>query len=83
MRPITENRFWSLYKPIEALDGSYIWEYDDVQRAGIPLERVWSLIESDNDTLYAAPGYHVVNVLGYVITVEPWTDITRDGVYSR
>lgn|GEM_PF-4297747 len=49
-----------------------------------PLNFVWTVIESGDDAdgnWYASPGYHIVNKLGYVLTLKPWDDITQDAIY--
>lgn len=33
---------------------------------------VWTIIEGDNDKMYASAGYHIVNRFGYIITEQPW-----------
>jgi hypothetical protein len=54
-------------------------EYGDTMRdyrytADIDPRHVWSCMEGDNGKLYLAPGFHVVNMVGYVVTVRPWSD---------
>ena len=49
-----------------------------------PVNLVWTVTEScegDSDHWIAAPGFHVVNVLGYVLTRHPWDDNTPDAFY--
>jgi len=36
-----------------------------------PDDRVWTLVEGDDDTLYVLSGFHFVNRLGYFIAAEP------------
>lgn len=80
MRAISERVFWDKYKPIETPTGDY-WEYKDT--LAYPMNRVWTLIEGEKNwrNLYACPGYHIVNVLGYCVTEEPWTDQARVALY--
>lgn len=47
-----------------------------------PLNQVWSIIECEDDSWIASPGFHMVNVLGYVMTEKPWTDPVRDAAYA-
>lgn len=36
---------------------------------------VWSVTEGDNgEDWYLSPGFHVVNMMGYVVSERPWTD---------
>ncbi len=47
--------------------------YDSLDAAGNPpANRVWSIVESDDEVLYAAAGAHVINVIGYIVTAYPW-----------
>ena len=89
MRAISENRFYDYYKPLPnpivnaknlSLQPEDLWEHD--QTLAYPLEQVWTIIEDDyGRNLYACPGYHIVNKLGYVVTEKPWTDPGRDALY--
>lgn len=36
-----------------------------------PADRIWTLVEGDNDTLYVLSGFHFVNRLGYFIAAHP------------
>ncbi len=62
-------------------DGNLL-TFDDVKNE--PPEHVWTVVESGDDedgSWYAAPGFHVVNRLGYVLTERPWVDATLDAIY--
>jgi hypothetical protein len=54
------------------------WQYAEIEM--VPTERVWSILETGeaNQSLVASPGWHTVNVLGYVVTDKPWTDGVND-----
>lgn len=83
-RPVSERRFWEHYKPIESITGNQMWEYHEVIASGVPLNRIWTVIEGDTGrTWYASPGFHIVNKLGYVVTEVPWEDATIDAIYDR
>ncbi len=56
----------------------------------MPLEHVWTVSEGDDadengvnldDNWYASPGAHVVNALGYLITVKAWAEDTPDAIW--
>lgn len=36
---------------------------------------VWTVVEGDNGTLYACPGFHTVNRLGYLVCELPFGDV--------
>lgn len=82
MRAISESRFWDVYRPLPDPGGNdHIWDYKPT--LNYPLNQVWTLIEGEDNyrNLYACPGYHIVNVIGYCVTEKPWTDPTRDAMY--
>ena len=66
---LTEAEFDAIYLPQNMADGNSIWEFADVKDK--TTENVWSVIEVD-DELFAIPGWHVVNVIGYNVTQVPW-----------
>ena len=35
---------------------------------------LWTVVEGDDGNLYIVAGYHLVNRLHYVVTVEEWSD---------
>jgi len=37
-------------------------------------ETLWTVVEGDDSNLYAIAGYHLVNRLHYVVTLEEWSD---------
>ena len=64
-----------------AASGDFFW-YEDVITQ--PLNNVWTVVETgdeDDGSWYAAPGYHVVNKIGYVLTEKPWDNDTPDAIY--
>jgi hypothetical protein len=72
---LTENEYDERFAPVNVPeDDNSIWEYDQIK--GKPTEHVWSVTDVDGN-LYAIPGWHVVNVIGYNLTQHPWphTDI--------
>lgn len=82
---IPEDEFWEHYKPIPApagtSDGGNLWDFEQAQH--IPLNQVWTVVESggENDCWYAGPGFHVVNRIGYCVTEQPWSDPAKDAYY--
>ena len=82
MRVISETRLWGHYQPLPAPtpDSGTLWEYQ--QTLDHQVEHVWTVIEDDcGRNWYASPGYHIVNVIGYIVTRLPWTDPSRDALY--
>ncbi len=56
-------------------DGSDVWEREDLIAHNIPAERTWTLVDSgDDDSQWAAAGYHWVNRFGYAVTKTPWRE---------
>jgi hypothetical protein len=35
---------------------------------------VWTIVEGDNGHRFLSAGYHLVNRVGYLLTVNPWSD---------
>lgn len=44
-----------------------------MKAAGIPTERVWTVVDGEHGAIYACAGYRVVNRVAYMVTEEPWT----------
>jgi len=76
---LTEDEFYERYDPIAGPDGSDIWEYDHVKNR--PTKHVWSVVEDEHGNLVAIPGWHVVNVIGYSVTGQPWEHTNIDARY--
>ena len=78
-KPMTESEFYERFTcTVKDEQGWQVWEYDELQARHIPTNRVWSLMDGDCGTDWASPGYHIVNVYGYLVTDEPWTDEMQD-----
>lgn len=83
---ISEQSFWEDYCPIPAPagtgDGGNLWDYE--QAKDQPLERVWTVVDDGGETecYYAQPGFHIVNVIGYAVTEQPWTDVTKSAYWD-
>jgi len=78
MNPIPEDEFDRDYQPFMQTNGDY-FEFEDVEKA--PINTVWTIIEGDDGSMFASPGFHIVNKIGYIRTVKPWTDAARDAVW--
>jgi hypothetical protein len=78
---ISENQFWDEWEVVQKSEG-VLFEFDDVKDQ--PLDRVWTIVESgdiDDDSLYASPGFHIVNRIGFVATKKAWSNEDCDAVY--
>ena len=70
---------WSVFErkfgPIEELmeDATRV-SYQKIQQRKVDTNLVWSVTEGDNGELYVSPGYHVVNMMGYILSAKPWSD---------
>ena len=67
---LTEEQYDERFAPIPNAEGSDIWEHAETLTH--PIDHVWSVVEVDDGDLCAIPGYHVVNVIGYNVTTQPW-----------
>lgn len=77
MGPISEEEFEE-YGPYLRADGNY-FEHEDVVKK--PLHNVWTVVEGDDEGLYASPGFHIVNKIGYLLTKKPWKSAARDAIW--
>lgn len=69
---------WGVY----TRDNGDLFSFRDAQNR--PINHVWTVMDSGGehpDHWIAAPGFHVVNALGYVLTRRPWDDKTPDACY--
>lgn len=80
MEFLDEDAFDARFKPLNGPDGSMFWEHKDTLTYAI--EQVWSITEVDGE-LYAIPGYHVVNVIGYTVTEVPWPHESFEVEYEK
>lgn len=76
---ISENQFDEQYIPMpQSQDGDMLTpSYGDAvsfaESQGLGESHVWAVTEGDDDeSLYANPGPHAVNVIGYLVTEKPW-----------
>jgi len=76
-----EVEFEAEYETIDAPDGDTMWMYDDVVDQGIPVNRVWSVVEGENNSAVVCTGFHVVNMLGYIITDKPWDNEAENYIW--
>lgn len=61
--------FEKRYDPKIKPDDSMLFEWDDVK--DLDEEYVWTVVEAEGK-MYAMPGFHMVNRMGYVIGQKPW-----------
>lgn len=78
---ISEDSFvevWGAY----VRDGGDLFLFEDVKSQ--PINHVWTVTDCGSEIpnhWIAAPGFHVVNALGYVMTRKPWDEKTADAFY--
>lgn len=75
MSDMTEDEFFEKHKPIESPDGSTIWQREELVVNGksrYPDNQVWTYVCDEVDGAIA--GWHVVNMVGYIVTEVPWVD---------
>lgn len=85
---ISEDSFMDDYRPIQyGKDGDYVYPLvqdakADLEKRGLSEAHFWTVIEGDDDgSLYASPGLHVVNAIGYILTEEPARSDVVDAVW--
>jgi hypothetical protein len=80
---MSEKTFDRKYEPIELNGGGLTRNHDELDPAYADDHHVWSVIECDGKCTLS-PGYHVVNLIGYVQTKNPWTDEDdTDGLWVK
>jgi hypothetical protein len=80
-RFLSEKEFEDEFLPTHLPSGE-LFEYEHVKNT--PPENVWTIVESgepDDENWYALPGFHIVNKVGYVTSVFPWTDDIAEAIY--
>jgi hypothetical protein len=78
---ISEDSFIEVWGAYVRSTGDLFF-FEDVKNQ--PLDHVWTVTNTGGGTpdhWIAAPGFHVVNALGYVMTRMPWNDTTSDAYY--
>ena len=79
---LTEEEFEKKYDPLpNPRDGSMFWSLEDVNLSKTDTSKVWTLIEGDDDNIYASPGFRFVNRIGYSVTRLPWNSLEEDAVW--
>ena len=74
-RAMSDTAFERKYEPILLNDECDRRVFQDLDPMYINDHHVWSIMESDDGNHeYLVPGYHRVNINGYVQTKKPWTD---------
>jgi len=68
---LTEDQFEEQYQHIPAKDGGMIRSWDELKSTSI--YKIWSVVDGDDGGMYAMPGIHLVNNIGYLKTRKPWT----------
>lgn len=81
---ISETDFEATFKPRNAPGSNAsvgdLWSPHEIQ--SVDPRHVWTVVDGeDDDNLYALPGIHFVNRIGYVVTEEPWGPETTAAVW--
>lgn len=78
---ISEDEFRDDWGVVKKSNGE-MFDYDEVKNQ--PLQHVWTIIDTgdyEDENLYASPGIHIVNQLGFIMTKRAWTDDSPDAIY--
>lgn len=62
-----------------AQDNGDLYEFDQVK--DLDPKRVWTIVEGDNGDWIAAAGFHIVNKLGYVLSIKPWETGLEEAIW--
>jgi hypothetical protein len=66
---LDDNASWQDEDGVGYLFETYGAELEFVRRQ--PIEHIWTYVDGDNGTLLLS-GYHLVNRIGYLISLEPY-----------
>ena len=75
---IGQDEFVVAFSPIKASANgdNMVQTYSEAQKFasknGYGDDHIWAITEGDDESLYAVAGFHVIKVLGFVITEKPW-----------
>ena len=70
---ITEDDFEAIYRPVAfGPHADHVHPHLDAEVRTAAGHNVWTIVDGDDGNLWALPGLHVVNRVGYVITEKPW-----------
>lgn len=80
---IDEQTFWEKYRPVVDPDEGRPFRGPGSIN-NLAATTLWTVVDTDeSETLYALPGSHAVNRLGYVVTERPWPHRSVVAVYSN
>lgn len=78
---ISEDDFVDVWGAHARSDGELFSHADIVHK---PLNQVWTVVEAGLDgNLYALPGFHIVNKVGYVLTTKAWDDPQQEAYWFK
>jgi hypothetical protein len=69
---IDESTFITSYFPKPSPSDEQVWEWEEVK--DLDEHYVWTIVDGDDGNMYADPGFHIVNKVGYTVTEQPWSD---------
>ncbi|MDN5893876.1 MAG: hypothetical protein L0H93_07580 [Nocardioides sp.] len=78
------DQFWETFAPAESPSGSagtHLWTPDEVTDQ--PVAHVWTIVEADDGSLQALPGFRTANRFGYVVTTTGWPHEDVSGLWWR
>lgn len=87
MNLISEDEFDFAFNPLEVTPHGdrMVYSYVEAERIakekGLSKEHIWTIVEGDDDSLYAQAGCHVVNTIGFVVTEKPWVSGVEEAVW--
>lgn len=72
MKQLTEEEFDQQFTPVPDAAGDLVRpSADDLDRTS---NKLWTIVQDDDDGLYALSGWHYVNRVGFLLTEESWTE---------
>ena len=82
------DRWHDRFKPVgHPTEGEGVYHFQtngDDQKfvQAINHHHVWSVVDGDDGGMYLCPGFRLVNLVLYVVTLVPWTDEEEDSLHD-
>jgi hypothetical protein len=74
MKQLTEDEFDAQFTVVLGADAESV--RDDYQGIDPDSKHLWTIVDAAG-SLYAVTGVHFVNLIGYLVTEEAWTEDTE------
>ena len=76
----SEEEFENDFTIVDSPSNDTNWDIEDfdLMKETYPTNKIWTVIEDDEGNWIASKGFHIVNVIYWLVTEESWDDTTSD-----